>query len=106
MESEKETVCGVERGLGLLPSDTARSGFVDRAMSEQGLGSPARVWARVFRQRERIVQGPGEGGALVADSGAARKSKLVNVCGCFQHRDALGTRLLVTLLREYLFPRS
>ena len=80
---------GAERGLRLLPFYTARSGFVEKVMSEQGLegGSPEGIWGRVFRaEGTASAKALGQEGALVGLSDRLLEGATSLICGCSRHR--------------------
>lgn len=91
-----------------MPSDTARSGFVRGACLSKDLGGLRVSGQECCRQRAQTVQRPGGRRVLWgANSWAARKSKLVNMCVVASStEETLETRLLGTARREHLFPRS
>lgn len=98
---------GVERGLGLVPSDTARSGLVERACLSKDLGALLGSGRECCRQRNRECKGPGEGGCFGGPTpGLLERGNLLICADVSSTEDTLGTWLLVTLLQEYLFPRS
>lgn len=88
-QRKRHSVWGRKGGLWLLPLYTARSGFVEKVMSEQGLegGSPEGIWGRVFQaEGTASAKALGQEGASVGLSDRLLEGVTSLICGCFRHR--------------------